>query len=45
MCDSACKKDSFDDFSEQLTQYYSEKIGYKPGVFSSVIAEGVRTIV
>ncbi|MGC4232141.1 MAG: galactokinase [Niabella sp.] len=39
------KKDSFDDFSEKLTAYYNERIGYKPGVFSSVIAEGVRTIV
>jgi len=39
------KKDSFDEFSGQLIQYYNEKVGYKPGVFSSVIAEGVRTIV
>ena len=39
------KKDSFDDFGKQLTQYYNEKVGYQPGVFSSVIAEGVRTIV
>lgn len=39
------KKDSFDDFSEKLTAYYNEHIGYKPGVFSSVIAEGVRTII
>jgi len=38
------KKDSFDDFSEKITGDYEEKIGYKPGVFSSVIAEGVRTI-
>ncbi|MCH5597583.1 galactokinase [Niabella ginsengisoli] len=39
------KKDSFDDFKEKITNYYNEKIGYKPGVFSSVIAEGVRTVV
>ena len=39
------KKDSFDDFSEKVTAAYEAKIGYKPGVFSSVIAEGVRTLV
>lgn len=38
------KKDSFDDFSEKVTEYYNDAIGYKPGVFSSVIAEGVRTV-
>lgn|SRR5690606_29942272 len=38
------KKDSFNDFSEKITAYYEEKIGYKPGVFSSVVAEGVRTL-
>ncbi|MFT4093918.1 MAG: galactokinase [Niabella sp.] len=39
------KKDRFDDFSNKITAYYEEHIGYKPGVFSSVIADGVRTIV
>ncbi|MCF3107993.1 galactokinase [Niabella sp. CC-SYL272] len=39
------KKDSFDDFAEKVTTAYEEKIGYKPGVFSSVIAEGVRTLI
>ncbi len=39
------KKDSFDDFKEKVCRYYEDKIGYQPGVFSSVIAEGVRTIV
>ncbi|HMR83802.1 MAG TPA: galactokinase, partial [Niabella sp.] len=39
------QKDSFDDFSEKLIAYYNEHIGYNPGVFSSVIAEGVRTII
>jgi len=39
------QKDSFDDFATQLTAYYQDKIGYQPGVFSSVIAEGVRTLV
>lgn len=38
------KKECFDDFKEKITAYYEEKIGYKPGVFSSVIADGVRTI-
>ncbi|GAB3425750.1 galactokinase [Niabella aquatica] len=38
-------KDNFDDFSEKLAAYYNAHIGYKPGIFSSVIAEGVRTIV
>ena len=38
------KKDSFDDFKEKVTSYYEQKIGYKPGVFSSIIAEGVRAI-
>lgn len=39
------KKESFDDFSEKIAAHYESAIGYKPGVFSSVIAEGVRTIV
>jgi galactokinase len=38
------KKNSFDDFKEKITTYYEEKIGYKPGVFSSVIAGGVGEI-
>ena len=39
------RKDSFDDFKEKVSKAYEDKIGYQPGVFSSVIAEGVRTIV
>ncbi|WP_018628081.1 galactokinase [Niabella aurantiaca] len=39
------KQECFDDFAEKITAAYEEKIGYKPGVFSSVIAEGVRTLV
>lgn len=39
------KKNSFDDFKDKVTKYYNDRIGYEPGVFSSVIAEGVRTIV
>ncbi|HOZ97008.1 MAG TPA: galactokinase [Niabella sp.] len=37
-------KDQFDDFSDKLIANYEATIGYKPGVFSSVIADGVRTI-
>lgn len=39
------KKECFDDFKDKVCKYYEDKIGYKPGVFSSVIAEGVRTVV
>ncbi len=39
------RKDSFDDFATKITDYYNEKIGYKPGVFSSIIAEGVHQVV
>ena len=38
------RKESFDDFKEKLVEYYTDKVGYAPGVFSSVIAEGVRTV-
>ena len=38
------KKDSFDDFSEKLTTHYSEKVGYKPEVFASVIGDGVKSL-
>ncbi|MFV0605258.1 MAG: galactokinase [Niabella sp.] len=38
------KKEAFDDFKEKITTYYANKIGYQPGVFSSVIAQGVRAI-
>ncbi|AHF14691.1 galactokinase [Niabella soli] len=38
------KKDCFDDFAEKVSADYEARIGYKPGVFSSIIAEGVRTI-
>ena len=35
------RKDSFDAFSEGLIQYYQEKIGYVPSVYSSSIGDGV----
>ena len=38
------RKDKFDDFSQQLTTYYKNKIGYEPGVFASVIGDGVRSL-
>jgi galactokinase len=38
------KKDQFNDFSQQLTAYYNNKIGYEPGVFASAIGDGVRTL-
>jgi galactokinase len=38
------KKDQFDNFSQQLTTYYKNKIGYEPGVFASAIGDGVRSL-
>ncbi|MEI9809068.1 MAG: hypothetical protein WDO16_15070 [Bacteroidota bacterium] len=38
------KKDKFDDFSQQLTAYYKNKIGYEPGVFASATGDGVRNL-
>ncbi len=38
-------KDKFDEFAQKIVPYYEERIGYKPGVFSSVIAEGARELV
>ncbi|HEY4198896.1 MAG TPA: galactokinase [Mucilaginibacter sp.] len=35
------KKSAFDHFSEALTVYYTEKIGYAPSVYSSLIGDGV----
>lgn len=39
------KKDCFDDFKDKISKYYNDTIGYMPGVFSSIIAEGVRAVV
>lgn len=39
------KKDSFQEFSEGLSAYYKEKIGYEPEVFVSVIGRGVHTVI
>lgn len=35
------KKDAFDKFSTELTKYYTDKIGYAPSVYSSLIGDGV----
>jgi galactokinase len=38
------KKSCFDDFAKKITAYYKEEIGYEPGVFASVVGDGVREI-
>ena len=38
------KKNKFDDFSSKITEYYNERIGYKPEVFASEIGDGVREL-
>ncbi|WP_454800706.1 galactokinase [Mucilaginibacter phyllosphaerae] len=35
------KKDAFDKFSEEVTEYYTNKIGYAPSVYASLIGDGV----
>ncbi|RVU02694.1 galactokinase [Mucilaginibacter limnophilus] len=35
------KKDAFNKFSTELIQYYTDKIGYAPSVYSSLIGDGV----
>ncbi|MCJ8209850.1 galactokinase [Mucilaginibacter sp. RS28] len=35
------KKDGFDRFVKEFTDYYTEKIGYAPSVYSSLIGDGV----
>lgn len=39
------EKGRFDDFAEKISNHYNSMIGYKPTIFSSVVAEGVRTII
>jgi len=36
------KKVAFDDFSKKLIPYYTEKIGYEPAVYNSLIGDGVK---
>jgi len=38
------KKNSMNDFTEKISSFYENKIGYKPGVFASEIGEGVCRI-
>jgi galactokinase len=38
------RKDSFDIFSAGLIQYYRERIGYTPSVYSSSIGDGVKAL-
>jgi galactokinase len=35
------KKDAFDKFSQEVTAYYTSKIGYAPSVYASLIGDGV----
>jgi galactokinase len=35
------KGDAFDDYSKGVTEYYTNKIGYAPSVYSSLIGNGV----
>ncbi|UOE51628.1 galactokinase [Mucilaginibacter sp. SMC90] len=35
------KGDAFDNFSKEVTEYYTQKIGYAPSVYSSLIGDGV----
>jgi galactokinase len=38
------KQKNFDDFTNKISVYYKEKIGYEPAVFSSLAEDGVREI-
>ncbi|OOQ61217.1 galactokinase [Mucilaginibacter pedocola] len=35
------KKDAFDKFSAEVTEYYTKEVGYAPSVYSSLIGDGV----
>lgn len=37
-------KDAYDDFKEGLIKYYTDKIGYAPSVYQSLIGNGVTTL-
>ena len=39
------KQDEFENFSNNITAYYTEKIGYAPSVYQSLIGDGVGRIV
>ena len=38
------KEDEFDNFSRELNTYYTDKIGYAPSVYQSLIGTGVGTL-
>ena len=38
------KADAFDDFSKNVIEYYTAKIGYVPSVYSSLIGDGVGSL-
>ncbi|SEN48293.1 galactokinase [Mucilaginibacter gossypiicola] len=38
------KGDAFDKFSKEVTEYYTQKIGYAPSVYSSLIGDGVGVL-
>ena len=38
------KHDAFDDFSKNLTKYYTEKVGYECAVYNSLIGDGVKRV-
>jgi galactokinase len=38
------KKEHFQDFSTKITDYYTQRIGYAPSVYSSEIGAGVREL-
>jgi len=39
------KEDAFESFSQNVIEYYSNKIGYAPSVYSSLIGDGVGELV
>ncbi|HWZ15174.1 MAG TPA: galactokinase [Mucilaginibacter sp.] len=38
------KEDAFESFREQVIAYYTDKIGYAPSVYRSLIGDGVRAL-
>ena len=37
-------QDAFDTFSKELAAFYTDKIGYAPSVYQSLIGDGVGTL-
>jgi len=38
------KQSGFEDFSDRLTEYYTDKVGYAPSVYHSSIGDGVKKL-